>query len=455
MGSEMCIRDRVHIVDLEGARKGEPAHKELIIQLAKISPLEIEVGGGIRRLEVVEEYLEAGVSRVILGTVAHSQPELVDELVARKASPGHLPDPIGFAATLTPVSTDVLPLYLTDKLVREGVEVLLGWALAGVRCRQDKLLRIRLHAPSIEPSLVREIAGRYFIDATGSAVLLRLAGEEVVVPARPQAWTHIFTLAPVDSAEILAYIERHPRDFVLAENWVERMRKYLAVSGFFGLVRGARESAEFPVPRDRLLLFGGSVAEEITVNTTRVFPPKSYFRRSTAERARLAGRLRTEALGQVAALARWMRTNVPGFKRAEIHRLAPEIGVRESFRLRGRYILKARDVIGGRSFPDAVALASYPIDVHVSGSAELKTKQLDARGLYEIPLRCLQPRRLLNVLAAGRCLSADSAAYASARVTPIAMALGQAAGMAAATLVRGENAVTESILRAVSDAEWR
>jgi len=93
--------------------------------------------------------------------------------------------------------------------------------------------------------------------------------------------------------------------------------------------------------------------------------------------------------------------------------------------------------------------------VHVSGSAELKTKQLDARGLYEIPLRCLQPRRLLNVLAAGRCLSADSAAYASARVTPIAMALGQAAGMAAATLVRGENAVTESILRAVSDAEWR
>ena len=71
----------VHIVDLEGARKGEPVHKELIIHLAKISPSEIEVGGGIRAPETVAEYLEAGVGRVILGTVAHSQPELVEELV--------------------------------------------------------------------------------------------------------------------------------------------------------------------------------------------------------------------------------------------------------------------------------------------------------------------------------------------------------------------------------------
>lgn len=381
--------------------------------------------------------------------------EFVDELVSRQASPGHLPDPIGFAATLTPVSTEALPLYLADKLRREDVELLLGWKVTAVRHRGDKLLRVRLCSPDVEPAQVREVRGRYFIDATGSAALLRLADEEVIAPARPQAWTHIFTLAPVDRAEIIEYVSRHPRGFVLAGNWRERMQAYLAISGFIDLVRRAKARGEFPVSRDRLLMFGGSGREEVVVNTTRVFPPAGYFRKPDSERTRLAGRLRAEALAQVLALTKWMRANVPGFARAELHRLAAEIGVRESFRLRGRYILRGRDILRGRLFRDSVALASYPVDVHVAGSAELKTEQLGPRGLYEIPLRCLQPRRMRNVLAAGRCLSADATAYASARVTPIAMALGQAAGMAAAVGIREEIMDTERILSAVSNSQWR
>ena len=72
----------IHIVDLEGARKGEPVHKDLILKLAQSSGAKLEVGGGIRNLDTVREYLEGGVERVILGTVAHSYPELVDQLIS-------------------------------------------------------------------------------------------------------------------------------------------------------------------------------------------------------------------------------------------------------------------------------------------------------------------------------------------------------------------------------------
>lgn len=73
----------IHLVDLEGARDGDTPNLETVRRIVKESGLKAEVGGGIRSIEVIEKYLSAGVSRVILGTAAVTDPEFLNEAVAR------------------------------------------------------------------------------------------------------------------------------------------------------------------------------------------------------------------------------------------------------------------------------------------------------------------------------------------------------------------------------------
>lgn len=69
----------IHIVDLDGARQGTPAHKDLILELAQKVPAKLEVGGGIRSMDSIREYLDGGVSRIIFGTLVHRDQKLVEE----------------------------------------------------------------------------------------------------------------------------------------------------------------------------------------------------------------------------------------------------------------------------------------------------------------------------------------------------------------------------------------
>jgi phosphoribosylformimino-5-aminoimidazole carboxamide ribotide isomerase len=68
----------IHVVDLDGAREGRPVNKDIILELAQKVRIKFEVGGGIRTMDTIREYLEGGVNRVILGTAAHNDAELVE-----------------------------------------------------------------------------------------------------------------------------------------------------------------------------------------------------------------------------------------------------------------------------------------------------------------------------------------------------------------------------------------
>ena len=70
---------RLHLVDLDGAAKGELCHLSIISEMAKVVKIPVQVGGGIRQLETIEQLLAAGVGRVILGTTAVENPQLVKE----------------------------------------------------------------------------------------------------------------------------------------------------------------------------------------------------------------------------------------------------------------------------------------------------------------------------------------------------------------------------------------
>ena len=81
-----CGAEAVHIVDLEAARKGVPCNLDLILEIKKATGLFVEVGGGIRTMELIERYLDAGIDRVILGTAAVENRTLLKEAVNKYGS---------------------------------------------------------------------------------------------------------------------------------------------------------------------------------------------------------------------------------------------------------------------------------------------------------------------------------------------------------------------------------
>jgi hypothetical protein len=335
----------------------------------------------------------------VIGGIAQ---EFVDDLVASGASLGHIVDPIGFAGSLTPVDAEALKLYLPQKVAGAGVEVQLATSVT-----QEHIA-----------------AARFVVDATGQAYAAQLIGAPVAKARELQPMTWMFTMGDVDIAKIRELQLTQPDQFVLHPNMRELREDFIAVSGFFDIVKGARESGELDIPRDRLLFFSTPRAGEVLVNTTRIPADHPHPR--------------LEGLRQVALLAEWLPRSVPGFEHARLGRIADDIGERESSRLVGRYALSVDDLSSGRRFDDAVARGCYPIDIHSASSDELNTRELGGQGWYDIPLRCLQAPNIENLLVAGRCISADASGFASARTLPTAMATGQAAGMVAAMLLRGE-----------------
>jgi hypothetical protein len=132
---------------------------------------------------------------------------------------------------------------------------------------------------------------------------------------------------------------------------------------------------------------------------------------------------------------------------------AGRIGIREGRRIVGEYVLTVEDLRAGRAFDDAVARGVYYLDAHRPDD-DKRTYALSPEDRkvppYQIPFRCLVPRGAANLLAAGRCLSADQLALSSARVMPTCSMMGQAAGIAAALC-----ASRRCSLRALDPAEVR
>ncbi len=137
-----------------------------------------------------------------------------------------------------------------------------------------------------------------------------------------------------------------------------------------------------------------------------------------------------EGRRQALALAEFMRARVPGFEASYLLELAPQIGLRETRRVVARYQVTADDVLGCRDFDDAIGANGWPVERHARAGVDWQW--LPGRGYHQIPFRCLLPRGVDNLLAAGRCAGATSEALASLRVSGPCLAMGQAAGIAAA-----------------------
>jgi len=142
-------------------------------------------------------------------------------------------------------------------------------------------------------------------------------------------------------------------------------------------------------------------------------------------------RAEIEGRRQAFEYARFLRDRVPGYEKAWLAGLGTQIGIRETRRVHGEYRLTKEDVLSAASFEDQVGLCGAPIEDH-RGGPDTKWQYLPDGRCVGIPYRTLLPRGVSNVLVAGRCFSATHDAHASVRSMAQCMAMGQAAGSAAA-----------------------
>ncbi len=136
---------------------------------------------------------------------------------------------------------------------------------------------------------------------------------------------------------------------------------------------------------------------------------------------------------------RFLQTRLPGFEGSYLAKLSTQIGVREGRRIIGEYRLTRKDVLQARRFGDGIARGAWPMEDH-RPEAGVRVEYLPEGQTYDIPYRCLLPRKVQGLLVAGRCLSADHDAHASVRVMAQCMAMGQAAGIAAGLAIRDRSA---------------
>lgn len=347
--------------------------------------------------------------------------ELVHRLKRAGASPGHVRDDTGYTRLRLPVNHEVYKSVVTAWLVETGVDFLIQSPTVAA-IEQDRDIAVIVENKSGRVAY----AARAVVDATGDADICAHAGCAFLNGARSttQPVSLLFKLGGVDHEVLVGYVNAHPDQFKLGvEPAALRSEPFVNLWGFGDLLAKAHKSGQLSLARNELHYAGNVETGEAVINVTRVAADAT----DAADLSRAETLLRKQVLEFLA----FFRLSVPGCEGAFLAATASCAGVRESRRIKGVSILKDQDVRDGRNFADAVARGGFPIDSHDPNGKGMDAAELVPRG-YDIPLGALMPDGGPNIVVAGRCISAERRALASARITGTCMAMGQAAGTAAA-----------------------
>jgi len=170
-------------------------------------------------------------------------------------------------------------------------------------------------------------------------------------------------------------------------------------------------------------------SDEWCVNTSRIMGVDSTDNESLT-RAEIEGRQQADEI------MRFIQKYVPGCENAKMLSTASYIGIRESRHIQGEYRLPVDDLLEAKVPEDSILLAANSVDVHGRFGPTSNEYVAISGDYYGLPYRSLVPLKVEQLLLAGRCISADSTAAGAVRVMPPCMAMGEAAGTAAAMAVR-------------------
>ncbi|MGH9342161.1 MAG: FAD-dependent oxidoreductase [Terriglobia bacterium] len=376
---------------------------------------------GVPRILLVERYgfcggaAVAGMSGTIGGLFASGtgKPDFVTQGFSREfhdrlRARGGVADPWPFGKTFLSVHDPLAWKELAnDYLLEHRIYVLFHSLFVDAVLHDRRVTHVILENKNGRGA----IAARAFIDASGDADLVERARGATTLGKNgvTQSPTMIFRMMNVD-------VQRAAQ--TSPEILVAKLRQ-------------AQQTGAYYLPRTHCYMYPSPRTQEYSCNMTRLDPPAG------SGKACLSGLdtddltfCEMQGLRLVREYERFLRNYIPGFEQAFVNDTGTQIGIRQTRSIVGRAILRNADVLSARKFGDqAISRSAWPIEDH--SGAEVRIVYLD-HDYYEIPRDALIPENLDNVWAAGRCLSAEHAALASARVTAQCMDMGYAGGQMAA-----------------------
>lgn len=316
---------------------------------------------------------------------------------------------------------EYLKLILDDMLEEAGVDVLFHATLCEVSVENEMLKSITVITKSGKISFT----AKQYIDCTGDADLAVMSGCPYHLGRESdnlcQPMTLCFRIANVDEDEFFTPECKEQRQAIY-KRW--------------------KAEGKTSNPREDILLFRTMVKGVIHFNTTRVVKknPVDPFDVSWAER---------EARRQMYDIYRMLKEELPSFRNAQIISSAAWIGARESRMIDGEHLLNETELKDCTRFHDAIAAGNYDIDIHNPEGSGTSHYYFPDGEYYTIPYRSLVPKKINNLLVAGRCISSTHEAQASYRIMPIVCCLGEAAGIGASVAVKNNCTPKEADIKEI------
>jgi len=313
---------------------------------------------------------------------------------------------------VTPYQSEIIAVTMDEMALEAGVDILFYTRVCDCVVKDGKIDYVVV---AMKEGL-RAIKANIYIDCTGDADVAYFAGVDFCLGDKEtgamQPATLFFEVGNIDREKYIGELEAHKHE--LDNNFRNCFSWY---------VDEARKNGDWHIPRNELGNYEQNIPGRFKINTTRVIG-------IDGTKSEDLTRAHIECRKQVQEILNFMKKYIPGCENVQLIQVAPVIGVRETRHIVGMYELTDHDILNRAIFDDAICTFGYAVDVHAPDGSGGVFATVDK--YYTIPYRCLVPKGCDNLLVAGRSISGSSYAAASFRVMPCCMALGQAAGTAAA-----------------------
>ena len=313
-------------------------------------------------------------------------------------------------------SPEKYKLIAQRMLLEAGVTLYFHSYLTGCRKADGRITHIVIE----NKNGAEAIGANYFIDATGDAVVSYLCGAEIEKgrdDGLMQPVTLEFTVDGVDDTRGVVCIGD-----------VDEVE--LNGQRFLDFCRRCADEGKLPPTLAAVRLHPTTHAGQRQVNTTQANGVDST-------RVGHLFRAEVELRRQIGVLVDFFRANLPGYEHCRCISSGTTVGVRESRRVMGGYVITAEELAEGKRFDDVVVhRAEFIVDIHNPSGAGQAEAAIQYCKPYDLPYRCFVPRGIDGLYTAGRCISGTHRAHASYRVMSICMAMGEAVGIAAALCTR-------------------
>lgn len=347
-------------------------------------------------------------------------------------------------------SPHILKYVLVDKLNESGADVYFHTTLLSVESQETVIKSVILSGKS---GLIK-VEAKSFIDATGDADLVYLSGAEYTLGSESgvfeqlsesglnkshfsenkySGYSHDGLMQPVsvfilmggvdvDKAYTFNNLDLKFGDLGITEEKFKSW-KFAGTCGF------ETSGNSIPMPQGRVLVTRSTRPDVAVINMSRVVGIDGSDADSLND-----GEIKAQK--QIIAIVDFLKTFIPGFENSYYIQSGSTLGVRETRRMVGEYVLSGKEAIDCKTFPNPISRGSYIIDIHdPSGKARAIGGSIKGE-FYDIPFGCIISKTYDNLLACGRCISVDHIAHSSTRIQGTCIQTGQAAGTAAALAIK-------------------